>query len=42
MDTKAQDTVRRPYLPGPEKASGTAIRGEIFNKKGPKKFQEGH
>ena len=41
MGTKALDTVRRPYSPDPKKASGTAVRGKFFNKKGPKKFQGG-
>jgi hypothetical protein len=37
---RALDTVRRPYFTGPVKASGTAVRGKIFNMKGSKKFQE--
>ena len=41
MDTKALDTIRRPFVPDP--ASGARHRSprRFFNMKAPKKFQEG-
>ena len=40
MDTKGAGHRPAPTFAGPVKASGTAVRGKIFNMKGPKKFQE--